>query len=173
MALYTVFTAHFKPFYNKTHLKLAIFNQSAILVCILTSFLIYLWLTVTIEKPEEKYILYALGSCSVLLILLSTLVAYPLAHAYIIYKQSTWCSRCKSKAKKGGIQMQDKGQKKADRSQFEQDGKIINVQSAYEEEEEKDVVNEQYVKTPDIVGAEQSQPEMTGAHLQQRLSDLE
>ena len=150
MAIYTVFLAHFKPFYNRTHLKLAIFNQSSILVSILTSFLIYLWLTVTIDEPEEKYILYALGTCSVLLILLSTLIMYPLAHAYIIYKQSSWCSRCKSKAKKGGIQV-DEGKDQAKwKTQFETDGKIINVQSAFEEED-KEVENQQYVRTPDIV----------------------
>ena len=98
MTAFTIFLTHFRPFYNKVHLRLAIFNQTCILICLFLSFIIYIWLSVTLSYPSEMYILYSLGLCSVFLVFLSTIIGYPMMHVYLIVKQT--CPAFKRKAKK-------------------------------------------------------------------------
>ena len=95
MTAYTLFLTHFRPFYNRVHLRLAVFNQASILLCLLLSFFIYFWLSTTLERADEMYILYSLGFCSIFLILLSTILVYPLLHIYLIMKQTCKCPKLK------------------------------------------------------------------------------
>ena len=152
MVGYTVFLVHFKPFYNKVHLRLAVFNQAAIMICLFLSFLIYAQLLTTLDDPADKVILYSMGFCGIALVFLSTFIVYPTAHVYLILKQNNICCSNKRKAKKvaieqdqpktsvNSVEMMEPNRKQPEFPKFKPTGKRFRVHSAFVKENSQDSI---------------------------------